>query len=276
VTLRAARATRPAPTFLSASSPGSLKRKSWGTPCLVLDARKPSNRPSKPKHGKKEQEPLPPTRSLAQRSSAVTDERADALASLRAVYRSVTACGRCALRIAQAMGLIDQESGMKTPCGTFRKLTNAQIREVLRWHQEAIEFRHSHGTIRDLASLLGVSFDAVRGCFERRSPDTAESGGVRTPHSATRRGRPRHLNGAQIAFAIAWLNARREFHARHGNIASLARRLGVGASTIHDCIRRNGEYRQRALAKARRSDRTQSPFSMNARRSALLRSWRRP
>ena len=139
---------------------------------------------------------------------------------------------------------------MKTPCGTFRKLTDAQIRKVLKWHQEAIEFRHSHGTIRDLASLLGVSFDAVRGCFERRSPDTAESGGIRTPHSATRRGRPRHLNAAQIAFAIAWRNASREFHARHGNIASLARELGVGASTIHDCIRRNGEYRQRADADA--------------------------
>jgi hypothetical protein len=218
---------------------------------------------------------LPAARSLAQRSSAVSDERADALASLRAVYRSVTACGRRALRIAQAMGLIDQESGMKTPCGTFRKLTNAQIREVLQWHQEAVEFRHSHGTRRDLASLLGVSFDAVRGCFERRNPDTAESRAIRTPHCAARRGRPRHLDAAQIEFALAWRNASREFHARHGNIANLARSLGVGASTIHDCIRRNGEYRQRALGQARRSDRTQSPLSMNARRAALLRTWRR-
>ncbi len=174
------------------------------------------------------------------------------------------------------MGLIDRESDVKTPCGTYRKLTDAQIREVLQWHEEAIEFRHSHGTLRDLASLLGVSLDAVRGCFERRSPDTAESGGIRTRHPAAPRGRPRHLDAAQIEFALAWRNASREFRARHGTIASLARRLGVGASTIHDCIRRKGEYRQRAPGKARLSDRTQSPLSMNARRAALLRSWRRP
>jgi len=168
---------------------------------------------------------------------------------------------------------------MKTSCGSFRKLTDRQIREVLKWHQETIEFRHSHGTLWDLASLFGVSLDAVRGCFERRSPDTAESGGSRMPHSAVRRGRPRHLNGTQIAFAIAWRNAGREFRARHGNIASLARRLGVGASTIHDCIRRNGEYRQRADADAGQGSKFRQdhlPLSMDARRAALLRSWRRP
>ena len=177
------------------------------------------------------------------------------------------------------MGLIDQESDMKAPCGTFRKLTNAQIREVLKWHKEAIEFRHSHGTLRDLASLLGVSLDAVRGCFERRNPDTAESGEIRTPHSVARRGRPRHLDGAQIKFALAWRNSGREFHARHGNIASLARELGVGTSTIHDCIRRNGEYTQRADAGAGQGSKFRQdhlPLSMNARRAALLRTWRRP
>ena len=166
--------------------------------------------------------PIACARSLAQRSSAVTDERADALASLRAVYRSVTACGRCALPIAQAMGLIDQESAMKSRCGHFRKLTDRQIRKVLMWHQEAVEFRHSHGTLRDLASLLGVSLDVVRGCFESRSRGTPESSGIAASHSLTRRGRPRHLNAAQIAFALAWRNAGREFRARHGSIARLA------------------------------------------------------
>jgi hypothetical protein len=251
-----------------------------GDPSLVLTrVSPPVARQNPPRTGSKEREPLPAARSLAQRSSAVTDERADALASLRAVYRSVTACGRCALRIAQAMGLIDQESAMKTPCGSFRKLTDAQIRTVLKWHQESIEFRHSHGTLRDLASLLGVSLNAVRGCFERRSSGIAESRGIRMPHSAARRGRPRHLNGTQIAFAIAWRNAGRRFHARHGNIASLARELGVGASTIHDCIRRNGEYTQRADADAGQGSKFRQdhvPLSMNARRAALLRTWRRP
>jgi len=186
-----------------------------GDPCLVLDARKPSSRPSKPQGpGSKEREPLPAARSLAQRSSAVTDERADALASLRAVYRSVTAEDRCALRIAQAMGLIDQESDMKPPCGSFRKLTDAQIRTVLKWHQEAIEFRHSHGTVADLASLLGCRSMRSEAAL-RAKLGHAESRGIRMPHSAIRRGRPRHLNGTQIAFAIAWRNAGRRFHARH-------------------------------------------------------------
>jgi hypothetical protein len=234
----------------------------------VLDERKPSRRPSKPQGPEvRNGEPLPAARSLAQRSSAVTDERADALASLRAVYRSVTACGRCALRIAQAMGLSDQELDMKTPCGTFRKLTDAQIRKVLNWHQEAIEFRHSHGTLRDLGSLLGVSLDAVRGCFESRSPDTAESGGIRTSHSAARRGRPRHLDAAQIEFALTWRYAGHKFRAGHGTVASLARSLGVGASTIHDCIRREGRYVTASRAKPPKSDYTL--------RSELLRAWLR-
>ncbi len=219
---------------------------------------------------------MPATRSLARRPHAVTDERADALASLRAVCRSVTACGRCALPIAQAMGLIDQESAMKTPCGSFRKLTDRQIREVLKWHQETTEFRHSHGTLRDLANLLGVSPDAVRGCFRSRRP-TAQSRGITASLPSAQRGRPRHLDAAQIAFAIAWYNAGRESHARHGNIACLARKLGVGASTIHDCIRRKGQYRQRANAEVGTARKCrQGRLSMSARRAALLRAWRRP
>ncbi len=223
--------------------------------------------------------PITCARSLAQRSSAVTDERADALASLRAVYRSLTACGRCALSIAQAMRLIDQESAMKSRYGHFRKLTDREIRRVLMWHQEAVEFRHSHGTVRDLARILGVSLDVIRGRFESRSRGTPKSLNVAASHSLTRRGRPRHLNAAQIAFALAWRNRGREFRARHGSIASLAHELGVGASTIHDCIRRKGRYVQRCAAdacKARNSRRTQLPISNNALRAALLRAWSRP
>ena len=191
----------------------------------------------------------------------------------------MTACGCCALPIAQAMGLIDQESAMKSRCGHFRRLTDREIAKVLRWHQEAVEFRHSHGTVRDLASLLGVSLHVVRGCFESRSRGTSKGLGVAVSHSLTRRGRPRHLNAAQMAFALAWRHAGREFRARHGSIARLAGELGVGASTIHDCIRRKGQYRQRAQAdagKARSSRRGQSPTSMDAQRAALLRAWRRP
>jgi hypothetical protein len=168
---------------------------------------------------------------------------------------------------------------MKSRCGHFRRLTDREIRKVLMWHQEAVEFRHSHGTVRDLASLLGVSLDVVRGCFESRSRGTSKGSGVAVYHSLTRRGRPRHLKPAQIAFALAWRNRGREFRARHGSIASLAHELGVGASTIHDCIRRKGRYVQRSAAdacKARNSRRTHLPISNSALRAALLRAWSRP
>jgi transposase len=197
----------------------------------------------------------------------------------RAVYRSLTACGRCALRIAQAIGLrSDQESGMKTSCGHLRKLADRQIREVLKWHREAVEFRRRHGTVEELATLLGVSLHAVRGCFESRNPDTLEEDGVQASHSPGRRGRPRRLNPAQIAFVLAWRNASRHFSAQHGTVASLARKLGVGASTIHDCVRRKGRYQQRADADAtqvRGSRRAYLPTSKNARIAALFRAWPR-
>jgi hypothetical protein len=133
---------------------------------------------------------------------------------------------------------------METPCGPPRKLTDRQIIQVLKWHQEAIEFRHAHGTVRDLALVLGVSMHAVRGCFEISVAVPKRQ--IPMSHSPDRPGRPRHLNPAQIVFAVAWRSADRQFRARHGTVASLARTLGVGASTIHDCIRRKGRYAQRA------------------------------
>ncbi len=165
---------------------------------------------------------------------------------------------------------------MKTPCGSLRKLTDRQIREVMKWHQEALEFRRAHGTLKGVAILLGVSVHAVRGCFENTVPGTSNADGIQ---ASGRRGRPRHLNPAQIAFAIAWREAARRFHATHGSIAGLARRLGVSASTIHDCIRRQGRYRQRVDAdasKSQKAGRNQLPMRDNARRSALLRVWPRP
>jgi len=165
---------------------------------------------------------------------------------------------------------------MKTGCGHPRKLTDRQIREVMRWHQEAMEFRRVHRTFNDLAILLGVSVHAVRGCFKNRIPGTSYADGI---HSTGRRGRPRHLSPAQIAFVIAWHKAGRQFYTRHGSVAGLARRLGVSTSTIHDCIRRGGRYRQRADAHASESHRAgpnRLPVRDNARRSALLRAWSTP
>jgi ribosomal protein L15E len=121
---------------------------------------------------------------------------------------------------------------MKNPCGSPRKLTNRQVVQVLNWHQEAIEFRRAHGTVRDLARLLGVSISAARGCFD--IPVSMNSPRDQISHSPGQPGRPRHLNTAQIAFVVAWRNAAYQFRARHGTVVSLARSLGVGASTIYD------------------------------------------
>ena len=159
---------------------------------------------------------------------------------------------------------------MAIPCGPPRKLTDGQIAQVLNWHHEAIEFRCAHGTQRDLAHLLGVSLHAVRSCFEIRIPGSANNRRIQSSPSHGRSGRPRHLTPAQIVFAVAWRHAGRQFRARHGTVVSLARALGVGASTIHDCIRRNGQYIQRAAGR-----RASPPTSDNAVRAALLRAWSR-
>jgi hypothetical protein len=164
---------------------------------------------------------------------------------------------------------------MKTACGHLRKLTDRQIRAVLKWHQASIEFRRSHGTLRDLAGLLGVSLRAVRGCFEIPISASDHSRPLEAFRSPSGLGRPRHLNPAEIAFAFAWREASRRFRAQHGTAASLARELGVGTSTIHDCIRRQGRYSRRAQLHGCPATR-RAPVSDNAVRAALLRAWLRP
>ena len=164
---------------------------------------------------------------------------------------------------------------MKTACGHLRKLTDRQIRAVLKWHRESIEFRRSHGTLRDLAGLLGVSLRAVRGCFEFPIPASGHRRPLDAFRSPSGPGRPRRLNSAEIAFAFAWREATRRFRAQHGTVASLALELGVGTSTIHDCIRRQGRYSRRAQLSGCRATR-RAPLSDNAVRAALLRAWLRP
>jgi len=159
---------------------------------------------------------------------------------------------------------------MKTLCGHLRKLTDGQIREVLKWHQEAIEFRRTHGTLKDLATLLGVSSHAVRGCLEIRVP--AINRQIQSFLAPRRPGRPPHLNPSQIAFAVAWRNAGRQFRARHGTVVSLARGLGVGASTIYDCIRRKGRYIRGPEVTARLPN---APEPEDAVRAEILHAWLR-
>jgi hypothetical protein len=165
---------------------------------------------------------------------------------------------------------------MRYPCGHPRKLSDRQIREVLTWHQEACRFRRCHGTVRDIAGLLNVSPHAVRGLVEPSASGNRRRG--QCIQSPNRRGRPRHLNSAQIAFVIAWRNAGRRFRLRHGSVAGLALKMGVSVSTIHDCIRRRGRYTQPTrvgLSERRKSCRTRPVRSDEALRSELLRVWRR-
>ncbi len=164
---------------------------------------------------------------------------------------------------------------MKYPSGPPRKLSSRQIREVLTWYQRAENFRRCHGTVRNLAAILSVSSHAVRGVVER-----AGSGGTRDiacRRPANRRGRPRHLNPSQVAFVIAWRQAGREFRDRHGSVAELAHKMDVSASTIHDCIRRKGQYTRsgRVGSTRRKGGQTRPLRSDETLRSKLLRTWGR-
>ena len=163
---------------------------------------------------------------------------------------------------------------MRHLSGPPRKLSDREIREVLTWYQRAENFRRCHGTVRDLASLLGVSSHAVRGIVEPsgRTRDIA----YRLPE--TRCGRPRHLNPSQVAFVIAWRKAGRQFRERHGSVAELAQKMDVSPSTIHDCIRRKGRYTRsgRVDSSTRREGGRVRPLrSEETLRSKLLRTWRR-
>jgi hypothetical protein len=165
---------------------------------------------------------------------------------------------------------------MRCPCGPPRKLSGRQIREVLKWHDEADKFRRRHGTVRDLAALLNVSSHVIRRIVEPSGSRGAR--GIGSLQRESRPGRPRHLSAVKIAFVIEWCSAGREFRIRHGSLAMLALKMDVSASTIHDCIRRRGRYMQLAhvgLCTMSKSGRTRRYRSDEALRSELLRGWRR-
>jgi transposase len=163
---------------------------------------------------------------------------------------------------------------MKYPSGPRRKLSDRQIRAVLTWYETAVNFRRRHGTARNLAALLGVSSHVVRGIAELSD----RTRGLPCPLPKNRRGRPRQLNAAQVAFVIAWREAGRQFLAQQGSVAELAHRMDVSASTIHDCIRRKGRYARSdhvGRSTTRKGGRTRPLLANEALRSKLLRAWRR-
>ena len=170
--------------------------------------------------------------------------------------------------------------------GPPRKLTDAQIRQVLAWHARWQRFRSSQGTQRSLAQRLQVKKHLIHGCIARYRQLGAAS--LSTSEIDKRRGRPKTLTDRQIRAVIAWHLQYQRFLARHGSAKALARSLSVSERTIHSCIGGQGAYRQLSHFKATRrrlsqsSAATSSPTRTCVRgdiehrlRAVLLKSWRR-
>jgi hypothetical protein len=174
--------------------------------------------------------------------------------------------------------------------GASRHLTDAQIPKALAWHRKAVEFRRSHGTVLELAARLGTSVGAVRYCISvngRYAQREGRRGTHKRSHSITQArkrsvtGRPRLLtDDAQVAVVMRWHRAYLAFHRRQGTAAMLAAKLGVSTKTLHDCIQRQGRYKQlhwsdKATRPERRLRETgPSANAVHAMRNALLNGWR--
>jgi hypothetical protein len=170
--------------------------------------------------------------------------------------------------------------------GPPRKLTDAQIRQVLAWHARWQRFRSSQGTQRSLAQRLQVKKHLIHGCIARYRQLGAAP--LSTTVIEPRRGRPKALQDWQIRAVIAWHLQYQRFLARHGSAKVLARSLSVSERTIHSCIGGQGAYRQLSHFKPTRrrlsqsSADTSSPTRTCVRgdvehrlRAVLLKSWRR-
>jgi AraC-like DNA-binding protein len=160
---------------------------------------------------------------------------------------------------------------MSYHCGPPPKLSAAKIRRVLQWHARTVAFRAQHGTARDLANRLHVSVYAV----QRALQDDRTSA---TPGTV---GRKRLLSPATLILVRRWAAAGRRFSATHLTAQELAEALGVSRGTIHDCIRRRGQYAtddaQINTAAAHRRSRTTRRRTREAvsQRAALLQAWPR-
>lgn len=125
------------------------------------------------------------------------------------------------------------------------KLTRAQIRRILTWHARWLRFRARHGTLQVLARRLNVRQHVITSCIEGYRKSYLPRGSTPALRTASRRGRPRVLHDGDIRVVIAWHLKYQRFYLRHGSAKSLALKLGVSESTVYDCIRRRGRYRQR-------------------------------
>lgn len=148
--------------------------------------------------------------------------------------------------------------------GSPRRLTQSQIRRVLRWHARLIAFRREHSTVQRFARSMGPSVPAIR-----RALGSA--------NSATQ------LSRAQRRMVRRWYARYRRFVARQQSAQALADALKVSRWTIFDCIRRQGRYFQldeRALHRQARQPATRARsarrvrFVEDSQRAALLKAWR--
>jgi predicted DNA-binding protein YlxM (UPF0122 family) len=172
---------------------------------------------------------------------------------------------------------------MPHQCGAPRKLTDAQIARVLRWHARDVAFRSVHGTAQSLATRLGVSVSAVRREV-RLSPTVSQRSRDRA-QKHRRPGRSALLTAQQRLIVRRWHAVYRRFVARRVSAAQLADALGVSRFAIFDCIRRQGRYtqvpRNRLGRSARKPHRSGGSRKLSRRRdgaeaaklAALLRAW---
>jgi hypothetical protein len=160
--------------------------------------------------------------------------------------------------------------------GSPRKLTNANIRKVLRWYARERAFKLRHGTLRSLAQRLGVTVSCVRRAMNPRPIAVRPRLVPSRPLTARERQRVRR-----------WYSTYRRFMASHQSAAQLAKSLGVCRFVIWDCIRRQGRYTQlhrSALArdnhKPVRSAQSRPSRAVSTTetqlRSSLLATWSRP
>ena len=150
---------------------------------------------------------------------------------------------------------------MSRQVGAPRSLNRGQIRRVLRWQARLIRFRQQQGTLSSLAHSVGITVHELR-CALKGQVDGLT------------------LSDEQRRLIERWNVRRRQFRRRHLSARALARALGVSRSTIFDCIRRQGNYRQLDIGGLSRKHnasaaRTTVPLSAVDTRSTLLRAWRR-
>ena len=165
--------------------------------------------------------------------------------------------------------------------GAPRKLTSAEVCDILRWHAQGCDFLRAHGTLLQLAQRLRVSVSTLHSVVAGRH----------RPRCASRGGRPPALSPSQCQDVWAWRSADQQHRKTHGTVADLACRLGVSPRTIFACIARAGRVPMNPptattvpapRAPAAPVSRIRATPAMRARerddalRNALLRAWRVP